>query len=260
MKDQARDELFERARREVSPTDADRRRVRAALGRRIGVAAALAAGAAASKATASASAPIGAGVTTATATPTASLLTGATVAKLSLVLAVAGGAVVALRPPSVQTQAPVHAPARSHAAPKGDVLTVRGAEVVPIPPPAIEPIAAPDPSLSRASAPLAATPTRASLDERPAGDAPESAKELALVTAMQVALRAGDRDRVLALVGEHERMFPASPWRHEREGARVLAECGDGPSEPAKMRAAAFLVEYPRSPLAARVKATCRVE
>jgi hypothetical protein len=86
---------------------------------------------------------------------------------------------------------------------------------------------------------------------------PDTAAEIALAARIQAALRDGDTQGTLALVEEHERLFPASVWAPERDGARVLALCmGADPLEARKL-GLGFLEKHSRSPLGGRVRATC---
>jgi outer membrane protein assembly factor BamD (BamD/ComL family) len=80
---------------------------------------------------------------------------------------------------------------------------------------------------------------------------------VSLISEMQVALRAGETARVLSLVEEHERLFPASAWTPEREGARVLAACPGKNADEARSLGQSFLAAHPQSPLGARVRVTC---
>jgi hypothetical protein len=147
--------------------------------------------------------------------------------------------------------------------------------VAPLSPPA--PAAEPAPPPSAASPPAAAAlaPTAASVDvaAAPATAAPaapsaspgprasakarEPADELALVSAMQLALRSGNAAQALALANEHARRFPSGALTQEREGARAIAQCQL--AEPTARAAvqSAFEARYPSSPYAARVKAAC---
>lgn len=118
------------------------------------------------------------------------------------------------------------------------------------------------PALSRAeasaavSAPPPAGPSGAPAP-RVSAKAPEPADELALVSAMQLALRSGNAAQALALVNEHARRFPSGALAQEREGARAIAQCQL--AEPTARAAvqSAFEARYPSSPYAPRVKAAC---
>jgi hypothetical protein len=87
-----------------------------------------------------------------------------------------------------------------------------------------------------------------------------TAQELALIQQMQAALRAGDPAGALALVREHERRFADSQLAPEREGARVIALCMDAPRDRAAELGRAFVDGHARSPLTARVRATCGLD
>jgi hypothetical protein len=76
---------------------------------------------------------------------------------------------------------------------------------------------------------------------------------------MQAALRDGDTQRVLMLVNDHERRFPIGMLAPEREAARALALCTGTNLFDAARIGQAFLDAHPRSPLAGRVRETCRI-
>ena len=85
-------------------------------------------------------------------------------------------------------------------------------------------------------------------------------EELGLVRQMQEALRAGDAARALTFVREHERRFPAGQFAPERDGAKVLALCMGASRDQAVALGHAYLDSHARSPLAARVRATCGLD
>jgi hypothetical protein len=275
VKDHERDALFARARGEATPTDDDRRRVRAALRHKLGIAAGASVGLTAAKAAASVSPNVAVAGSAAAKSAVAGLsgLTMIKVAAIMVGLAAVGvtvlprhssvpaskSAVTAVLPP--QPMAPAaHEPASplgASAPPVRDPSTVT---------PAIEP--APRPREVVASRPLPAPATQIAVEVPPAPmtvpiadlpAAPDAAEDLALIKEMQAALRVKDSARVLTLVREHERRFPRSPLAQERDGARVLATCaGATPADAAKI-GETFLEAYPLSPVAARVRVTCSV-
>jgi hypothetical protein len=94
----------------------------------------------------------------------------------------------------------------------------------------------------------------------PAPGPDATTEELGLVRRMQEALRAGDAARALTFVREHERRFPAGQFAPERDGAKVLALCMGAPRDQAVALGHAYLDRHARSPLAARVRATCGLD
>ncbi len=273
MKDHERDALFARARGEATPTDDDRRRVRAALHHKLGIAVGASVGVTAAKAAASVTPNVVATVGSAAATTAVAGLSGLAMVKVvAIVVAVAALGVVALprgasvstskravtavlppEPVAAAVQLPVAPPVLS-APPVREPSTVAAA---PEPPPRPREVVAPRP-LPAPVAPVAAdVPTASPIADLPAS--PEAAEDLALIKEMQAALRANDAARVLTLVREHEQRFPRSPLAQEREGARALATCALAtPAEAAKI-GETFLQAYPLHPVAARVRVTCGV-
>jgi hypothetical protein len=69
--------------------------------------------------------------------------------------------------------------------------------------------------------------------------------------------RAGNGARALVLLDEHAARFPNGVLAEERTAARVFALCDLGRVSDASGEAQRFLAERPRSPLAARVRASC---
>jgi hypothetical protein len=297
VRDLDRDALFARARDGASPTEVDRARVRIALHTRLGVTAGVATSATAIKAAASVgAASTGAvgGALCGTAATTASSAVAMKVAVALLAVAAASVGGYALRRPMPRGEvtrapstlatitqatpslratevpgAPRHATPTSRAPSEPlrsppaiatpDAPLVQAATTAPVPRPAV--VSAP----ARLATPVAAAPVAPSarvvtgLEAEPAPTprATDSTEDLALVAAMQAALRSGDEARALALVEEHARRFPSSEWTPEREGARVLARCASPSSDERSALGRAFLAAYPRSPLGARVRVTC---
>ncbi len=298
MRDRQRDELFARARRAASPTDADKRRVRASLSRALGAAAATSVGASASKAAASA---------TETALAAAVRASATTVGKVVLALltasAVAGVAVPAFRRGESQPVRVTEAPAATSRPP---AVTVRAAEApaatsrpstVPAAaaPPAnggvgiakIERTGSPHEAIATPARPAPAATvapasvvsasalapgargTRAVARERGlaraahtrrAPSASDVAGELELMAKIQSGLRDGDSDGVLRLVAEHERRYPVSGWAEDREGARVLALCARSSPPEAAALGQRFLAAHGLSTLGGRVRAVCHLD
>lgn len=71
------------------------------------------------------------------------------------------------------------------------------------------------------------------------------------------ALTGGDPARALSLLDEQA--AAGAQLREERSAARILALCQLGRVDEARVAAARFLAESPRSPLADRVRASCAV-
>jgi RNA polymerase sigma-70 factor (ECF subfamily) len=71
------------------------------------------------------------------------------------------------------------------------------------------------------------------------------------------ALHAGDAARALALFDQHARTYPNGLLSEERAAERVLALCDLGRHAEARLGAGEFLRQYPRSPLAARLRESC---
>jgi len=81
--------------------------------------------------------------------------------------------------------------------------------------------------------------------------------ETRLIRAGLTALHGGDAARALALFDEHHQAFPNGALAEERAAERVIALGDLRRCEEARASAAAFLREYPHSPLAARVREPC---
>lgn len=83
------------------------------------------------------------------------------------------------------------------------------------------------------------------------------ALELALLRSAQAALSAGNAASALQLLEDHAVQFPVTRLLQERRAARVLALCRLNRREQAAREGRAFLADFPKSPLAARVESTC---
>lgn len=149
-----------------------------------------------------------------------------------------------------ENSAPAPAPARASAA----------ASLAASPPdarPASTIVAVPS-ALAAVSTPAAANaPRPAASQPRVAAKAEEPADELALVSAMQLALRSGNASQALALANEHARRFPGGALVQEREGARAIAHCQLATPASRSAILASFEQRYAGSPYAARVKDAC---
>ena len=255
MKQVERSALFAQARRAGDPTSDDRQRVRAALGRKLGVAAGAAVAATTSKAAglAGVGAVAGLGGATAAVVKVAAVVVALAVFGVGAVVmsertqgrSAVGPVELAVRPAPIERSAADPATPELHAPP------------VPVTPPSVSlaPTRAPSPValLAPTAAPVPGatdTPSASILPDR-------TAEELALIQQMQTALRAGDTARTLAIVAEHERRFPDGQLAPEREGAKVIALCTGAPRDRAAELGRAFLASHARSPVAARVRATC---
>jgi hypothetical protein len=252
VNDRERSDLFGRARLEASPREEERRRVRAALTRKLGALAAASVGVAATKAAA-----------------------GATEVGLSALAVVKAAAVVV----AITAVGFVAFPARRGASPSSRPTSessiaraapaAREQEAAPVASTSSAPTEASRPETlpPREAAPGRPAPAPLSTTPKPRVSPPtpepavvardDAQEEVELVRQMQIALRDGDAARVLALVSEDERRFPSSPWVPERDGARTLALCGGAPPSEARAMGRAFLDGHPLSPLAARVQSAC---
>jgi len=85
------------------------------------------------------------------------------------------------------------------------------------------------------------------------------AAETRLLREADAALRAGNATRALALVTEHAASFPNGILAEERDAERIAVLCALGRNAEARERAMTFLRDHARSPLAARVRASCAV-
>jgi len=274
VKDQERRDLFARARDGATPSDDDRRRVRAALHRKLGVGAAAAVGVTVTKAAAG-MAP------SAAVTGAVSGVSAAVVAKaLVLVAVVAAASWVVIPQHSAPTRVASSKAATTVVSPASSSASAISAAARAPSPVSDDPVGAiPEKTLPSIAAshslpaPVRTSPVNdrdvhaavtpqspaPSPVESPATGTPQPAEDVALLTDIQLALRDGDSTRVLALVREHERRFPASTWGPEREGARVLALCSQSQPDEAMRIGQRFLGDHPLSPLAARVRSTCRI-
>ena len=179
-------------------------------------------------------------------------------AKLWLLSALVAAVLVGvslLGPPPESASAPTSASGAAEAA----LPAAPPAAAPPAAPAGVEP-APPAAAVSGAIAPSAtgsAPPAPRSSNARISAKAEEPADELALVSAMQLALRSGNAAQALALANEHARRFPGGALAQEREGARAIAHCqlAEPASRPAIL--ANFEQRYAGSPYAARVRDAC---
>jgi len=81
--------------------------------------------------------------------------------------------------------------------------------------------------------------------------------EAALLRSADTELKAGRADHALALLDRHATQFSNGVLTEEREAERVVVLCALGRKQEARDAAAAFLTTRPRSPQAARIRASC---
>lgn len=115
-----------------------------------------------------------------------------------------------------------------------------------------QPVMEPQPSVAVSSLAPAKIPPRV------VGSATEPGAELALIAAMQAALRAGNSAQALSLAEQHAQRFSRGELVQEREGVRAVARCRLASPSGRAALGAAFLGRYPGSPYAARVRDACR--
>ncbi len=264
-------DLFRKARAEVSPSDANRDRVRARLSTKLGVAAIGAAiGATTTKTASGATASGGTAVGAIAAKAGTLALVGKIAVPLIVVAAVTATkmdfqgsarssstrASVAAIASTTQTQAPVVSVPVISDPPSATVVevSVDQASVVPVIKPIASsaPISLPAVSVQKAieepstpPAPIASAPVTRGLSD-----------ELALVDQIERSLREGDSQRAARLTAEHEKRFPRGALVEEREGASVLSRCLSGAR--ATSGADAFLATHPKSPMRARILTACK--
>ncbi|HEU5076183.1 MAG TPA: hypothetical protein VFU02_18450 [Polyangiaceae bacterium] len=98
--------------------------------------------------------------------------------------------------------------------------------------------------------------------EAPAGQ-PSAAQgfdaELVLIGRAKAEFDSGRDHLARVWLNEHAQRFPAGVFAAEREGLLVLSICRSNPSA-GQAGALTFQQRYPQSPLAARVRRTCRLE
>ena len=256
--------LFERARSDEDPTNADRLAVRRALAARLGLSAAAGAAVALSARTAA-----GQGSAISAAGMTASGIAGKTGAAGAAALWLVVGAVVgtgvsmapvlttASRPPPTVSAPPATTPlAAAHETPNSPP---------PLPP---APFALrsntkigqldaekPLPPSSKPKPPETAAPENEI--ESPRVTASALQEETRALAAVQQALRDEQPQKALELLESQERSFPNGSLQAERAAARVLALCAGHRVSAARAAAAEFLKNYPESPIANRVRQSC---
>jgi outer membrane protein assembly factor BamD (BamD/ComL family) len=80
------------------------------------------------------------------------------------------------------------------------------------------------------------------------------------LTEANAAIKRGDVARASQLLDGYDQRFPSGKLAEERAAAGILALCASGRTQSAKSEASRFLERWPRSPLVARIKASCAGE
>lgn len=83
------------------------------------------------------------------------------------------------------------------------------------------------------------------------------AQEAALLLEARSALRRGEPQRAIALLGTYESRFEGGLLRQEVHGTRILALCALGRETEARRAATVFNKRWPSSPMAARLSTSC---
>jgi hypothetical protein len=251
--------LFERARADEDPSSADRGAVRGALSARLGVAVAAGAATALGANTVAAQ---GVGVASAIGAKTG--VVGAAALWLVVGATIGTGVSLATVPAPTDPASPVPAAAhgvaqrlearasdrsaRTDSTPVG-VTALRGLQAAPQSkqPPKSRPLSSKPPTSYSGFADREATRT----------SAPALGAETHALAAVQQALRDDRPEQALGLLEAQERTFAQGVLQAERAAARVLALCAGKRLAEARAAAAEFLREYPDSPVADRVRASC---
>lgn len=172
-------------------------------------------------------------------------------------------------PIAIVDRSPEVGPARTPTVPTPSSVVEdaqRRAEPTPAPAP-VAPPAPPDPGSRRSRVPdgasSPASPLHSRTADEPAALPPPSvhsllADEVVLVERIHAAQRAGDRSQVIALVDEHDRLYPGGALEEECAASRAMVLCATNESsEMARSFAVSFHARYPTSPLWPRVRAAC---
>jgi hypothetical protein len=121
-------------------------------------------------------------------------------------------------------------------------------------------------SAPRASSVAAFPELGAPAASKPALAAPKSSASGAVLSAearaladAQRALREGRNSEALSRIEQQESQFASGELGQERRAAKIVALCALGRVTEARALALRFLADSPRSPLAARIRATCAV-
>jgi outer membrane protein assembly factor BamD (BamD/ComL family) len=121
----------------------------------------------------------------------------------------------------------------------------------------VEPIPEPDPKPNKKTARAKRQPKR---PPAPAlATAASIAEETRLIGRARKALGTGDNAAALAIAAEHAQQFPSGQFTQEREAVRTRAHCNRGDAN-AQNAAEKFLAKWPKSPYAAKVRGSCKLE
>jgi hypothetical protein len=254
--------LFERARSDEDPTNADRLAVGRALAARLGLPAAAGAGAALSARTAA-----GQGSAIGAAGMTASGMAGKTGVAGAAALWLVVGAVVgtgvsmatvlttASRPPPTVSAPLATSPLAAAREPRNSLPPIPQAAPAPRSDTQIAQgeAAKPQPRSSQPKRPETAVPE----NEPPRGSASALQEETRALAAVQQALRDEKPEKALELLESQDRSFMNGSLQAERAAARVLALCAGHRVSAARAAAADFLKNHPESPIANRVRQSC---
>jgi hypothetical protein len=88
-------------------------------------------------------------------------------------------------------------------------------------------------------------------------EASELGNELALISRMHAAWRAGDFASVGSAIRAHEQRFPKGSLAEEREAMKIMVSCRSSSRDLAAQLASAYVKQHAASPYAARVNAAC---
>lgn len=97
---------------------------------------------------------------------------------------------------------------------------------------------------------------RSTVDTTTPGEPPGDA-ELTLIEAAEAALRAGEPERALGLLRQHEQRFARATTAQERQALRVLALCAAGREAEGRGARWVFLREHPGSAYRERIERAC---
>jgi len=240
MRPEAR-RIIEAARGGDDPDSAARARIRSALARKMGVGVAVATTALTTTTAAKASSTIAA------TTGIGSALFGKTILAIAIVSAVGSGS---------------YAIARAHRAPKSEAPAIvataasqpKAIALVPTATPQVV-VVTPAPSASVEVSPkIVEKPKAIAKTSAPVGD--DVAAEVAVLREAHAALQAGNPARAIAVLDATK---ASGSLAQERAGTRVIAVCALGGAD-GKDAAERFLAGNPSSPLAARIRSTCKVD
>ncbi len=186
---------------------------------------------------------------------TAMAMVGKIGAGVALLAAVATGAtyVVVTQPARTRLQ-----PAVVAEPPSSPPVAMPPSVVAPEPEPSLAP--APSPAVS--DAPQRSARAKAPRQRPVAKPAPsvDLAGELALLTQANAAIKRGDVAQARELLDGYDQRFPSGKLAEERAAAGILVLCATGRAQSAGVEARRFIERWPRSPLVARIRASCAAE